>query len=164
MSSGAADRPATGGIVVRAARAADLERLVEWNLGLARETEDRELPVAVLRRAIERAHGAPARGRYFVAESGGEAAGALLVTTEWSDWRDGWLWWIQSVYVDPAHRGRGAYRALHEHVRAEARARGDVAGLRLYVERDNERAQRLYRSLGMEETAYRLYEEILRSG
>jgi GNAT superfamily N-acetyltransferase len=164
MSPDERTEAAASGIVVRAARGGDLDRLVDWNLGLARETEERELPVAVLRRGIQRALGDPARGRYFVAEEAGRPAGALLVTTEWSDWRDGWLWWIQSVFVEPAHRGRGVYRALHERVRAEARARGDVAGLRLYVERENERAQRLYRSLGMEETAYRLYEEIFGRG
>jgi ribosomal protein S18 acetylase RimI-like enzyme len=110
---------------------------------------------------VEKALADPARGRYFVAEAGGEAVGALLVTTEWSDWRDGWFWWIQSVYVARERRGRGVYSALHEHVRAAALASGEVIGLRLYVERENARAQRLYRRLGMAETYYRLYEELL---
>ena len=149
------------GIEVRPARAADVPSLVEFNLGLASETESKALDARVLRRGVERALADPARGRYFVAEIGGETAGALLVTTEWSDWRDGWFWWIQSVYVVPTHRGQGVYAALHRHVREAARRQGDVVGLRLYVERANERAQRLYQKLGMEETYYRLYEELL---
>jgi GNAT superfamily N-acetyltransferase len=83
----------------------------------------------------------------------------MMLTVEWSDWRDGWFWWIQSVYVDPAHRRRGVYAALHEHVRALARGAGDVVGLRLYVERDNTRARRVYQRLGMRPTGYLVYEE-----
>jgi ribosomal protein S18 acetylase RimI-like enzyme len=148
-------------VAVRPARAADRDAVAAFNAAMARETEHRELDRATLARGVERGLADPAKGRYFVAEVDGEVAGCLMVTTEWSDWRDGWFWWIQSVYVDPAHRGRGVYGALHEHVRATARAAGDVVGIRLYVEKDNTRAQRTYRKLGMTETDYRLYEELL---
>jgi GNAT superfamily N-acetyltransferase len=155
---------AADGISVRAAAPGDAGRLVEFNRALARETESRELDPSVLARGVARVLAEPERGRYFVAEIGGGVVGSLLVTTEWSDWRDGWFWWIQSVYVEPKARGRGVYAALHEHVREAARAEGDVVGLRLYVERENETAQRTYRRLGMSETAYLLYEEAFTRG
>jgi ribosomal protein S18 acetylase RimI-like enzyme len=128
---------------------------------MARETEQRELDPARLTHGVEQGLADPAKGRYFVAELDGRVAGCLMVTTEWSDWRDGWFWWIQSVYVASDARGRGVYRALHDHVRVAARAAGDVVGLRLYVEKENARAQRTYQQLGMTETGYRLYEELL---
>jgi ribosomal protein S18 acetylase RimI-like enzyme len=149
------------GVRVRPAVAADREAIVAFNHAMALETEGRELDRAILGRGVARALPDPARGRYFVAELDGAVAGCLMVTTEWSDWRDGWFWWIQSVYVAPAARGRGVYAALHGHVREAARAAGDVVGLRLYAERHNERAQHTYRRLGMVETDYRLFEEPL---
>lgn len=148
-------------VTVRPAVAADRDVIAAFNAAMARETEQRELDPATLLRGVERGLADVAKGRYFVAELDGRTAGCLLVTTEWSDWRDGWFWWIQSVYVAPDCRGRGVYGALHEHVRAAARAAGDVVGLRLYVERENVRAQRTYQKLGMTETDYRLYEELL---
>ncbi len=149
----------SGEIRIRDAQRADLETLVEYNLAMARETEGRELTPAVLRRGVAKALASAARGRYFVAELEGRVAGCLMLTLEWSDWRDGWFWWIESVYVRPDCRGRGVYSALHEHVRAAARAEGDVVGLRLYVEKSNQSAQRTYQRQGMHETDYLLYEE-----
>jgi len=153
--------PGTDAVRVRAAAPGDRDAIVEFNLAMALESEGRALDRARLARGVERALADARRGRYLIAEAGGETAGCLLLTSEWSDWRDGWFWWIQSVYVAPRHRGRGVYRALHERVREEARREGDVVGLRLYVERDNDVAQRTYARLGMGETAYRLYEELL---
>ncbi|HKX46089.1 MAG TPA: GNAT family N-acetyltransferase, partial [Planctomycetota bacterium] len=124
---------------------------------MARETEDKSLDPAVLERGVRRALADPAKGRYLVAEQDGRAVGGLLLTLEWSDWRDGWFWWIQSVYVEPEARGAGAYRALHEHVLAEARRDPDVRGVRLYVEVENTRARAVYERLGMAELAYRVY-------
>lgn len=143
---------------VRDARPADLEALVAFNLAMAAETEDKDLHAPTLRRGVLRALGDAARGRYLLAELQGAPAGALLLTLEWSDWRDGWFWWIQSVYVAPAARRRGVYRALHDAVVARARAAGDVVGVRLYVERDNAGAQRTYEALGMRPAGYRMYE------
>ena len=147
-----------GSLRVRAARPGDLESLVDFNCRLARETEDHELDPATVRRGLSRLFDNPAAGFYTVAELEGRVVGCLLITFEWSDWRDGWLWWIQSVYVEAAARRRGVFRQLFEHVRAKAETDGDVRGLRLYVERENGRAQATYASMGLEEAPYKLYE------
>ena len=97
--------------------------------------------------------------RYLVAEQGDEIVGSLMVTTEWSDWRNGFFWWVQSVYVRPEFRRQGVYRALYTEVRIHAKAQPDVCGIRLYVENENEGAQKTYEALGMKKTGYRLYEE-----
>ncbi len=145
-------------LTVRAACAEDLDLLVEWASAMAWETEQKRLQPEVLRRGVATALADPALGRYFVCEGDGAPAGTLMLTTEWSDWRCGHWWWIQSVFVAPAHRRTGVYRALHEHVLALAKARGDVYGLRLYVEKQNAAAQRTYQSLGMEDAGYLLFE------
>ena len=147
-----------GSLRVRAARPGDLEALVDFNCRLARETEDHELDPATVRRGLSRLFDNPAAGFYTVAEQEGRVVGCLLITFEWSDWRDGWLWWIQSVYVEKAARRRGVFRQLFEHVREKAETDGDVRGLRLYVERGNGRAQATYASMGLEEAPYKLYE------
>jgi GNAT superfamily N-acetyltransferase len=95
---------------------------------------------------------------YYLAEAGGRVVGQLLITKEWSDWRDGWFWWIQSVFVAPEARRAGAYRVLHEHVVAEARRAGDVRGIRLYTEQANTQAHRVYERMGMRRSAYVMYE------
>ena len=138
----------------------DTDVLVEFNRALARETEDRALPVGRLRRGVAAVFADSARGFYLVAEKGGEVVGALMVTFEWSDWHNGQYWWIQSVYVRPAFRRGGVYRALHRAVKARARRCPEVCGFRLYVERDNRVAQAVYRRLGMAETRYLVYEEM----
>ena len=143
---------------VRAARPEDLESLVDFNCRLARETEDHELDPATVRRGLSRLFDNPAAGFYTVAEQEGRVVGCLMITFEWSDWRDGWLWWIQSVYVEAAARRGGVFRRLFEHVREQAETDGDVRGLRLYVERGNERAQATYASMGLEEAPYKMYE------
>lgn len=143
---------------VRSARGGDLERLVSFNRAMALETEGKDLPVDVLERGMGRVLADRLRGRYFVAELEGEVVGGLMLTLEWSDWRDGWFWWIQSVYVEPSSRRRGVYRALYEHVLDQARAEEDVCGVRLYVEESNEPARAVYERLGMTPTSYRLYE------
>lgn len=147
---------------VRAATAADAEAIAAFNLAMARETEDKSLDEAALLRGVRRALGDAERGSYRVAELEGEVAGCLLVTREWSDWRDAWFWWIQSVYVAASARRRGVYRALHEDVLAGARAAGDVCGVRLYVETENRAAQATYESLGMRRAHYHMYELALR--
>jgi GNAT superfamily N-acetyltransferase len=161
QDSGRRGRDAAGARLaplVRPAVAADLALLVAFNAAMARETEGRALDEARLRRGVEHALSDPARGRYLVAESGGAVVGALLLTREWSDWRDGWFWWIQSVYVAPHARGQGVYAALHRHVESEARGTAGVCGLRLYVDRDNEGAQCVYEALGMSRSDYLFYE------
>ncbi len=151
-------------ITVRPARADEAELLATWAEAMAWETEHKRLDPATVRRGVRGVFDQPGRGRYFIAERGGEAAGMLMFTYEWSDWRDGDWWWIQSVYVAPAHRRRGVYAALHAHVQALARASGNVCGLRLYVERDNTAAQRTYGSLGMADAGYLMFEAPLSRG
>lgn len=146
-------------IETREATLEDLDNIVRFNRAMARETEGRELDEATLRAGVNALLSDALRGRYFLAESSGETAGQLMVTYEWSDWRNGEIWWIQSVYVAPEHRRRGVYRALHRDVRRRARRAGAV-GLRLYVEAGNDAARAAYEELGMDPARYRMYEEI----
>ena len=148
-------------VKARLAVAGDAATLAGFNRAMALETEDKILADANLVAAVETVLRDSGHGFYAVADTGHELAGALLVTYEWSDWRNGRFWWIQSVYVRPEYRRQGIYRTLHEFVRDRARADGGVVGLRLYVERENVGAQRTYAALGMSETVYRMYEEIL---
>lgn len=147
-------------LTIRQATADDRDRIVLFNRAMARETEGRILDRETLARGVEAMLGDPARGRYFVAEDErtSDIVGQLAVTTEWSDWRNGDVWWIQSVYVARSHRRRGVYARLHRHVREMARDAG-VIGLRLYVERDNQTAQAAYAALGMDPSSYVMYEE-----
>ena len=142
-------------IGVRSAKVSDIAFLVDCNAAMALETEHKALDRDVLLRGTQAVFDDPRRGFYLVAERDGEPAGCLLVTYEWSDWRNGDWWWFQSVYVTPAARRGGVFRALYAEVERRAREAGAV-GLRLYVERDNARAQRTYASLGMEEEPYKM--------
>ena len=142
-------------ILIRKANPEDVPFLVECNAAMALETEHKTLDRDVLTRGTGAVFEDPRRGFYLVAECDGEPAGCLLITYEWSDWRNGDWWWFQSVYVTKAARRGGVFKALYADVERRARAAGAV-GLRLYVERDNERAQQTYASLGMEEEAYRM--------
>ena len=144
-------------INLRDAHRGDVPFLVECNAAMASETEHKALDRGVLTRGTHAVFDEPRRGFYLVAERKGEPVGCLLVTFEWSDWRNGDWWWLQSVYVVPAARRSGVFRALYAEVERRARAAPQVIGLRLYVERDNARAQRTYASLGMEEEAYRMF-------
>jgi len=146
-------------VKVRFATLDDLDTLVRFNAAIAQETEGRRLDPERLRQGTRAVLESSERGYYLVAERDAAVVGQLFVTYEWSDWRNGMFWWIQSVYVEPSVRGRGVYRALHEHVLRDARARGDVCGLRLYVEKENEAAQEAYTRLGMTMTPYRVYEQ-----
>jgi GNAT superfamily N-acetyltransferase len=143
---------------VRDACAADLAFLADCNAAMALETEHKTLDRALLERGVAAVFERPQRGFYLVAERAGERHGCLLVTYEWSDWRNGDWWWLQSVYVVPRARRGGVFRALHDEVWRRLRACTGAVGLRLYVERDNRHAQATYASLGMQETAYRLFE------
>lgn len=147
-------------VLVREARTEDLDFIVAQNAQLALETEAQGLPRDVLTQGVARALADPDRLRYWVAEVDGQVIGQTAVTREWSDWRNGWLWWLQSVYVQPEHRGRGVFRALHHHIREAARSDPEVVGMRLYVEESNFHAQRTYLSLGMDRGGYHVHEEI----
>jgi GNAT superfamily N-acetyltransferase len=143
---------------VRRAAAADAAALVEFNCRLAQESEGKVLDPAVVSAGVAAGLADPAKGAYFVAEEGGAAAGCMLLTFEWSDWRNGWLWWIQSVYVRPASRRRGVFRALYDHVYGLAKADPSVIGLRLYMEQNNRPAEQAYRAAGMAPAGYVVFE------
>lgn len=144
---------------IRDGRPDDLPTIREFNTCMARETEDVHLDESKLERGIRKVFDDPSTGFYLMAERDGETVGQTLVTFEWSDWRDGWFWWIQSVYVRPDARRQGVYRALHDEVEHRARNREDVCGVRLYVIRDNDTARNVYAKMGMGCTGYRLYEK-----
>lgn len=139
-------------------RPADAEALVAFNRSMARETEDKELDLETVTAGVSALLEEPARGFYVVARRGGELVGSLMITTEWSDWRCGDFWWIQSVYVCPEFRRQGVYRRLYDFVRARADQADNICGFRLYVEQDNRRAQQTYEALGMRLSVYRMYE------
>ncbi len=145
-------------LTIRTARPDDLAVIVDYNSRLATESEGKTLDAAVLERGVRAVLSDPSRATYYLADVGGRVVGQLMITLEWSDWRDGWLWWIQSVYVHPDARRAGVFKALYNHVIEEARRRGDVAGIRLYVERHNDAAQQTYKRLGMEDAGYLVLE------
>ena len=148
---------------VRTATLADIERIAAFQQAMALETEGKTLDSTTLRQGVAGVFEAPEKGFYLVAVAkteGGTApvVASLLITYEWSDWRNATFWWIQSVYVDAGWRRRGVYRAMYDHVLGLAGDRGDVCGIRLYVERTNAVAQQTYDSLGMHKSHYDLYE------
>lgn len=145
-------------IKVRPARREDAEFLVRGNAEMALETEHLSLDLDRLRDGVHALFDDPARGLYWIAEIDGRRAGQMMITYEWSDWRNGNFWWIQSVYVLPQARNQGVFRSLYRHVEGLARRDTQVCGLRLYVEQDNRRAQATYEKCGMSPTVYRLFE------
>jgi len=146
-------------LTIRPATADDIEVLVAFQADMAAETEDKGLNRDRLRDGIAYLIEHPGEGFYLIADHGGLSAGSLMVTFEWSDWRNGRFWWIQSVFVARSHRRQGIYSALHEAIRRRAMEDPQGCGIRLYVEKENTGAQATYAHLGMQETDYRLYEE-----
>ena len=145
-------------IQIRRARASDAGFIVESNVAMAKETEGMALDEDVVRPGVAAVLADDALAFYLVAEIDGRPTAQLMVTYEWSDWRNGLWWWIQSVYVRPEFRRQGVYSALHRHVADAARQTGGVCGLRLYVEQENTTAQQVYQSLDMHHTRYHMYE------
>lgn len=150
-------------IRIREATLSDAPLLVEWAQAMAWETEHKTLGPDTVDEGIRLGLHDPDRARYYLAEVDGHPAGTLMLTTEWSDWRCGDWWWIQSVYVAPAYRRRGVFSALFRYVEQLARDTDGVCGLRLYVEQGNTTAQRTYAQLGMGDAGYRMYELPLKS-
>ncbi len=142
----------------RDAARTDAAAIVEFQLAMARETEDVALDRPTLTRGVDAVFDTPSLGRYYVAESGGEVIGSLLITYEWSDWRNGMVWWIQSVYVLPAFRGRGVYAGLYAHIKTIVEPDPAIRGIRLYVDNRNAAAQKVYARLGREGEHYRVFE------
>jgi ribosomal protein S18 acetylase RimI-like enzyme len=147
-------------MIIRLAGAGDAQVLIEFNAAMALETEGKQLLPEVIGAGVRSLLERPASGFYLLAEEDAQIVGSLLVTKEWSDWRKGDFWWIQSVYVLPEWRRKGVYKRLYRHVQALAAEDPAVCGFRLYVERENLRAQATYRALGMKETRYLVFEEL----
>ncbi|HLF20039.1 MAG TPA: GNAT family N-acetyltransferase [Bacteroidota bacterium] len=145
-------------ITIRPATVNDASIIADFNALMAEETEGRLLDRNKLMEGVRSVLTDASKGVYYVAEIDGAVVGQLMITYEWSDWRSGNFWWIQSVYVRKEHRGKRIFRALFDHVMNMAKARKDVCGVRLYVEKHNRRAREAYEKLGMKKTAYRLYE------
>jgi len=145
-------------INIREAVPQDTEHIVRFQQSMALETEGKALDEALLRNGVARVFSSDDKGFYLVAEADDEVVGSLLITFEWSDWRNATFWWIQSVFVDSNWRRRGVYRAMHDWVHEIADSREDICGIRLYVERTNHVAQQTYNSLGMAHSHYDLYE------
>ncbi len=150
-------------MIIRTALSQDAAELTEFNIIMARETEGVELIPEVIGAGVKAMIENPQMGFYLMVELDNGIQASLMVTTEWSDWRNGMFWWIQSVYVRPEYRRQGLYRELYGRVKELAEQETAVCGFRLYVEHWNTGAQKSYASLGMTETVYKMFEE-LKSG
>lgn len=136
----------------------DIEAIAHFQVEMAMESEGTELNLERVTRGVTMAMADESKGRYIVARIDGEAVGSLMLTREWSDWNCQWYWWIQSVYVEPQHRGKGVYKAMYATVKQMAKEQ-NVSQIRLYVDKTNTPAQQTYQRLGMSETHYLMYEE-----
>ena len=136
----------------------DAQLLAIWAQAMAMETEHKHLDGDTVLKGVQAGIADPKRARYFIAMSGENPAGTLMLTSEWSDWRNADWWWIQSVYVHPDFRRQGVFQAMYRHVKKMAEENPDVCGLRLYVEHENKNAQLTYEKLGMEDAGYRMME------
>ena len=146
-------------ISIREGSISDTSTISKFQQQMALETESKILNEWTVRQGVESVLKCPNKGFYIIAEADSKIIGSLLVTFEWSDWRNGWFFWIQSVFVDAEYRRQGVYRLMHSEVIQRTKASGNCCGIRLYVEKDNRNAQKVYRNLGMHETDYYLYEE-----
>jgi len=136
----------------------DANDIIDFQIAMAQETEDFELQRDITTRGVHAVFADPSHGRYFVAEAEGNVIASLMITYEWSDWRNGMVWWIQSVYVSPEFRRRGIYAGLYAHVKAIVLPDASIRGIRLYVDNRNVSAQEVYSRLGMEGEHYRVFE------
>ena len=136
----------------------DAKTVADMNSRMALETEGKTLDPDTVAAGVLAALSDASRGLYFIAEKDGSVVGQAMITFEWSDWRNGWMWWIQSVYVKAEARRQGVFKALYQHIVEAAKAAADVAGIRLYVEEENHTAQQTYLSLGMQRMTYLMLE------
>lgn len=152
----------SGEIIIRIASRADSAALIEFNQAMALETEGKLLDSNILTGGVKSVFDDERKGFYVVAENqDGAIVGGLMITFEWSDWRNSWFWWIQSVYILPDFRGRRIYSRLYEFVKNVAKENENVCGFRLYVEQENVKAQKVYERLGMKASHYKMYEDLI---
>jgi GNAT superfamily N-acetyltransferase len=145
-------------VIIRDAEKNDISAIVEFQYAMAQETEDLILDKEVLNQGVVSVLNDPGKARYFIAEMEGNQIGMLMITLEWSDWRNGWVWWIQSVFTKQGYRKMGVYKQLYYHVKNLVEQSDNIRGLRLYVDKRNIRAQQVYESLGMNGEHYTTYE------
>ena len=144
-------------ITIRKAVPEDAQVIIDFQQKMALETEEMTLVKEIITKGVVAVFSNPTYGQYWVAEEEGNVVASLLITYEWSDWRNASVWWLQSVYVLPSCRRKGIYRSMYSNIKYEAEKQG-VAGLRLYVETNNSGAQKTYESLGMNSGHYNMYE------
>lgn len=147
---------------IRSALPADASLIADFSTRLAEETESRSLAPELIEPGVAAFLADPSKGRYWLAETDDRTVGQIATTYEWSDWRNGMLWWIQSVYVDEDYRRQGVYSSLYHHVESLARADSNAVGLRLYVDKSNKRAQATYEKHGMDMTNYQVMQIMFR--
>ncbi len=145
-------------MIVRLATSADISKLIEFQLAMALETEKLMLDKTILTNGIENLFKDGGKGKYFVAEANREVIGCLMTTYEWSDWRNGNVLWIQSVYIDKVHRAKGVYKKMYEHLKQLVITSNEYRGIRLYVDKTNLTAQKVYQQLGMNGEHYQVFE------
>jgi GNAT superfamily N-acetyltransferase len=145
-------------LTIRSAEPSDQAVITQFNLDLAMQTESLALDKDVVQKGVAAILGDQSKGFYTVAESAEEIVGQVMVTYEWSDWRNGNIWWLQSVYVQPRWRGKGVFSALLQHLREAAETRPDVCGIRLYMHETNSQANKVYNQLGFSHTGYQVFE------
>ncbi|HWP82484.1 MAG TPA: GNAT family N-acetyltransferase [Bacteroidota bacterium] len=145
-------------ISIRQATPKDTGVIARFNALMAEETEQRSLNQETLRKGVEGVLRDSSKGTYYVADIDGRIVGQLMITYEWSDWRNANFWWIQSVYVEKEYRGKRVFTSLFQHILELAKNRMDVCGIRLYVENTNTRAQKVYEQLGMHRSHYEMFE------
>ena len=143
---------------IRQAKIAERLVIAGFQIAMAAETENLELDKATVGKGVTSVFEDQSKGRYFVAESNGKVIGSLLVTYEWSDWRNGNIWWIQSVYIKPEYRRKGVYTKMYQHIKSIVENDESLQGIRLYVEKTNTVAQAVYKNLGMNGNHYSTFE------
>ena len=143
---------------IRKAALQDLDTIVDFQMKMAWETEELQLEEAVLRKGVEAALTDPDKGQIYVTEDRGQVIGSLMVTREWSDWRNGWVWWIMSLYVIPEYRKQGVFKRMYAYLTECVNADRDLMGLRLYVDKRNVRARKVYAAVGMSGEHYDTFE------
>ena len=136
----------------------DIDQLAQLQVTMAMETEEFKLDLETVKKGVQAVIDDPSKGRYWVMEIEGEIAGCLLTVPEWSDWRNGTVIWIHSVYTLPQYRGQGVYKKLYEHIQTQVKNDSSFKGIRLYVDKRNKSAQEVYEKLGMNGEHYTLFE------
>jgi len=143
---------------VSKAQQSDIKEIIQFNINMAMETENKKLNKETVTKGVQEVFNTPSLGYYIIVKDSSGILGCLMITYEWSDWRNGLFWWIQSVYVKKEYRRKGVYRKMYKFIHERAIADKKCTGIRLYVENNNSIAQKVYNSLGMTETYYKLFE------